>query len=76
MLVVRWQYTSYDLVRFLLSIQSFSIVTELEVGMGDGLVATGDLDVIFPKEVDVSVQAVHETINRSLELLEILVHES
>lgn len=75
-LVVSWEDTGDDLVGFLLSIKSFSVVTELEVSVGDGLVAAGHLNVIFTKEVDVSIQTFHETVNCSLELFKVLVHQA
>lgn len=61
---------------FLLGIKGFSIVIELEVGMGDSLVATSHLDVVLTKKVDVSVQTFHEAINGRLMLLKILVHQT
>jgi hypothetical protein len=42
-------------MRLRLGIKSLSIVTELEVGMGDGLVAASHLDVIFSEQVDISI---------------------
>lgn len=75
-LVLSRKDASNDLVGFLLSVKSLSVVTELEVSMGDGLVATCHLNVIFAKEVDVSIETLHEAINGSLELFEVLVHQA
>lgn len=63
-------------MRFPLSIKSFSVVTQLEVSVGDGLVTTGYLNVIFTEQVDVSVETLKETINCRLEMFKILVHKT
>lgn len=61
---------------FLLSVKCLSVVTELEVSVGDGLVAAGHLNVILSKEVDVSIETLHEAIDCCLELFEVLIHQA
>lgn len=59
---------------FLLGVKSFAVITELEMSMCDGLIATGYLNVIFSKKIDIAIQTFHEAIDSCLELFEILVH--
>ncbi len=44
--------------------------------MGDSLVAASHLDVVLSEQVDVSIQALHEAVDRCLVLLKILVHQT
>lgn len=54
-LVISWKDLSYDLVGFLLVIKCLSEIIKLEVGMCNGLITTGDLNVILTKNINVSV---------------------
>jgi len=60
----------------LLEVQSHPEVTSEVVRMCDGLVAGGDLNVGLTVESDVAVEAVHEAVDRSVVVADVLVHQT
>ena len=60
----------------LLEVQSHPEVASEVVGMCDGLVAGGDLNVGLTVESDVAVEAVHEAVDRSVVVADVLVHQT
>ena len=59
-----------------LEVKSLSVVTELVVCVSDSLIAGDHLEVLFSEDLQVTVQGLKETVNRCLEMLEVLVHKS
>ena len=60
----------------LLEVKSLSIVSELVMSMSDCLIARHNLKVVLTEQGNVTVQALKEAINGSLEVLKVLVHKA
>ena len=63
-------------VGLLLEVKRLAVVLELVVRMRNCLVAGDHLKVALAEEGDVAVQALQETVDGRLEVLEVLIHET
>ena len=61
---------------FLLEFESLAEILQLVVGVCNSLVARYHLDVLLSKDTYVSKECLHETVDGSLEMLEVLVHQT
>ncbi len=68
-------HLSYYLMRLLLILQSFPVITELIVRMCNRLIARNDLQVFLPEYSHISGETFQEAVDCRLEMLEILIHK-